>query len=281
MARSTDDIIIQMDTQQAAESGLSSLNNPSQTSIYQLFKGVVAQIINYFEQLVDVKKDEIDLIADGVAPNTEAWLQNKILDFQYSATNPQVLSLVDFVPSYSSVDESLKIISRCAVKTDINKTVKCKVATGDTPTTLDASQYSALYGYIDAILNCGVSFDLINVPSDKLYIEAEVYYDGQYISTIQDNVEAALNTYLETLPFNGSVFVSKIEDIIQNVTGVKDVKIISIKARQDATVFASATTVYSLASATNVRKWDTVSGYMIEETTVNETFADKITYIVN
>jgi len=281
MARSTDDIIIQMDTQQAAESGLSSLNNPSQTSIYQLFKGVVAQIINYFEQLVDAKKDETDAIVVLAAPNTEAWLQDKILKFQYSSTNPQILSLVNFVPSYSSVDTSLQIISRCAVKTDLNKTVKCKVATGDTPTTLTALQYSALYGYIDSILNCGVSFDLINIPSDKLYVECEVYYDGQYISTIQDDVESALNTYLENLPFDGAVYVSDIEDAIQSVVGVQDVKLIAIKARQDSVVFASASTIYGLASSTNLRKWDTVSGYIVEETTGGETFADKITYIVN
>lgn len=281
MARSTDDILLQMDTQQAAESGLSSLNNPSQTSIYQLFKGIVSQCINYFEQLVDTKKDETDAAVALAAPNTEAWLQNKILEFQYSATNPQVLSLINYVPSYATVDTDLRIISRCAVKTDINKVVKCKVATGTTPTTLSAAQYSSLYGYIDSILNGGVSFDLINVTSDKLYIEADVYYDGQYISVIQDNVETAINDYLANLPFDGSVYITDIEDVIQSVAGVKDVKLISIRARQNATVFASATKVYDLATGVNLRKWDTVAGYIVEETTGGETFADKITYIVN
>ena len=77
------------------------------------------------------------------------------------------------------------------------------------------------------------------------------------------------------------VYVSDIEDAIQSVAGVQDVKLISIKARQDAVVFASASTIYGLASSTNLRKWDTVSGYIVEETTGGETFADKITYIVN
>lgn len=281
MARSTDEIITQMDSQQSAESGLSSLNNPSQTSIYQLFKYVVAQCINFFEQLIDVKKDEIDALLANSAPNTEAWLQNKIMQFQYSATNPQVLSIINYVPSYATIDESLQIISRCAVKTDINKVVKCKVATGSTPTTLNALQYSSLYGYIDNILNCGVSFDLINIPSDKLYIEAEIYYDGQYISSIQSNVESALNTYLSNLPFDGTVFINDVEDVLQSVTGVKNVKIIAIKARQDATAFASATNVFNLSLGVNIRKWDTVSGYIIEETTAGQTFSDKITYIVD
>lgn len=281
MARSTDDIVTQMDDAQAAESGLSSLNNPSQTSIYQLFKTVVAQIINYFEQLHDAKKDEIDETIANSAVNTAAWLKSKVEEFQYSASNPQVISLVNYAPQYATVNEDLRIISRCAVVSDLNKIVKIKVATGDTPTTLSSAQYTSLYAYIDSILPVGVSFDLINLTSDKLYVEAEVYYDGQYIDVIQTNVEAAINTYLENLEFNGAVVVSELEDAIQSVAGVKDVKFIAIKARQDSVVLGSATTVYSLASSTNSRKWDTVAGYIVEETTVGNTFADKITYIVD
>ncbi len=281
MARSTDDIVVQMDDAQTAESGLSSLNNPSQTSIYQLFKTVVAQVINFFEQLHDAKKDEIDSVIANSAVNTAAWLKGKVEEFQYSASNPQVISLVNYAPQYATVNTDLQIISRCAVVSDLNKIVKIKVATGDTPTTLSSPQYTALSAYIDSILPVGVSFDLINLTSDKLYVEAEVYYDGQYIDVIQTNVEAAINTYLENLEFNGAVVVSELEDAIQSVAGVKDVKFIAIKARQDSVALGSATTVYSLASSTNSRKWDTVAGYIVEETTAGNTFADKITYIVD
>jgi hypothetical protein len=281
MARKTSDILVQMDDEQTLQTGLSSLNNPSQTSIYQLFKGVLAQCINYFEQLLDTKKDEIDALVSNAAPNTEAWLQKEILKFQYSATNPQILSLIDYVPQYPTVYTDLQIISRCAVVTDLNKVVKIKVATGTTPTTLSAAQYTALYSYIDSIMAAGITFDLVNLTSDKLYVEGNVYYDGQYIDEIQTNVEQAINTYLAELPFNGSVTIVGIEDAIQSVSGVKDVRLSVVKARQNSTAFASATTVFSLASATNNRKWDTVAGYIVEETTAGQTFADKISYIVD
>lgn len=281
MARKTEDILIQMDDEQTAQTGLSSLNNPSQTSIYQLFKGVLAQCINYFEQLLDAKKDELDALIATAAPNTEAWLQAQVLKFQYSATNPQVLSLINYVPQYATVYTDLQIISRCAVITDLNKVVKIKVATGDTPTTLSAAQYTALYSYIDQIMAAGITFDLINLTSDKLYIEGDVYYDGQYIDEIQTNVNLAINNYLANLPFNGSVTILGIEDAIQSVSGVKDVRLSVVKARQDSTAFGSATTIYSLSSATNSRKWDTVAGYIVEETTAGQTFSDKITYIVD
>lgn len=281
MARSVDDIRLQMDTQQAAESGLSSLNNPSQTSIYQLFKDVLSYCINYFEQLVDIKKDEIDLTILNNAVGSEAWVQNKVLEFQYSSTNPQVVSIINYSPKYATIDEKLRLITRCSVKTDLNKIVKIKVATGDPPTTITSAQYTSLYGYIDTIMQCGVTFDLINLPSDKLYIEAEVYYNGQYIDVIQSNVEAAINNYLSQLSFNGAVIISEIEDSIQAVSGVNDVKFIAIKARQDSVVLSSASIIYSLATSTNIREWNTISGYIVEETTSGNTFSDKITYIVN
>lgn len=281
MARSVNDIRLQMDDQQAAETGLSSLNNPSQTSIYQLFKDVLSFCINYLEQLVDTKKDETDEIVSLAAPSTPSWVQARVLEFQYSATNPQIASLVDYAVDYATVDTSLQIISRCAVITDNNRTAKIKVATGDTPAQLSAAQFSALDAYVDVFLPVGIKYELVNLASDKLYVEGEVYYDGQYVNSIQDNVEEAINNYLASLPFNGAVYVSALEDAIQSVAGVSDVKILAIKARQDTTAFASATTVYDLSTGANARKWDTVAGYIVEETTGGETFADKITYIVN
>lgn len=281
MARSTEDILTQMDDQQTAESGLSSLNNPSQTSIYQLFKGVVAQCINYFEQLVDTKKDETDALLVAGVPDTEAYIQAQVLKFQYSSTNPQVLSLVNYIPTYATVDEDLRIVTRCAVTTDLNKLIKIKVAKDNPPTTLSASEYASLYAYIDSIIHGGVSFDVVNLISDKLRVEAEVYYDGQYIDVIQANVEAAINDYLANLPFNGYVYITGLEDAIQAVDGVKDVKLISVKGRPNATALGSATTAYSLASGTNSLKYQAAAGYIVEETTASNTFADTITYIVD
>lgn len=280
MARSTDDIVTLMDDQQASETGLSSLNNPSQTSIYQLFKKVVAQTLNYFEQLVDTKKDEIDQAILLAPPATGAWLQNKIFEFQYSASNPQIIQLIDYAPQYTTVNEDLRVITRCSVTTDLNREVNIKVAVSDPPTALGLPVYGALYAYIDKILPVGLYFNLINLTADQLYVEANVYYDGQYIDVIQDNVEAAINSYLANLPFNGTVYISEVEDAIQSVTGVKDVRLTTIKARQDTVPLASAVVIYDITTGVNGRKWNTVAGYIVEENTAGNTFADKITYVV-
>ncbi len=226
--------------------------------------------INLFEQLQDAYKEELEVIAASAIPGTQAWIKEKVLEFQYDALNPQYIQLIDLVPTYTEVDEDLRIISRVAVIESGNGVILIKVATGDSPTTLSTPQLTALENYLDVIIPAGPTVVASTQLSDKIWIDAEVYYEGQYVASIQADVELAINTYLENIDFNGVVLVSKIQDAIQGVTGVKDVVINEVRARRDSTVFASATTI--------ARQWTTISGYIIEETTSSQTFADTIEY---
>lgn len=282
MARSQDSIRTLMDDAQAAESGLASLNNPSQTSIFNLEKDIVAQVTNLHEQLWDELRDDLETQIAAAPPASPAWIQAQVFKFQYDAVNPQILQLVNFAPSYPVIDTSLRIVTRCSVKTDLNKIVKIKVAKSDPPATLAALEYSSLTGYLNNIMPAGVGFDLVNLNGDRLYVNAEVFYNGEYTSSIQSNVEAAINNYLASIPFDGLVRISELEDSIQAVPGVTDIKLNTIKARPNSSVFASAITIYDvITSATNARIWDTVSGWIISEDTVGETLSDSITYTVN
>lgn len=231
---------------------------------------VVAININVLEQLQDAYKTELETIAASAVPGTSEWMKEKVLEFQYDATTPQYIELVDLVPTYPTVDEDLRIISRVAVIEGGNGLITFKVATGDSPAPLSAPQITALEEYLDIIIPAGPTIVVSSIDSDKLYVSATIYYDGQFVSSIQTDVEAAINTYLANLDFNGVVLVSKIQDAIQAVAGVKDVVISHVKARKDTTLFASASVV--------TRQWTTVAGYIVEETTSGQTFADSITY---
>lgn len=231
---------------------------------------IMAININIFEQLQDAYKAELEDIAASAIPGTGEWIKEKVLEFQYDSSNAQYIQLIDLVPTYNSVDEDLRIISRVAVVENGNGRITVKVATGDTPGPLDASQITALEEYLDIIVPAGPIITVSSLDSDKLYVDADIYYDGQFVDSIQSDVEDAINAYLEDLDFDGVVLVSKIQDAIQAVTGVKDVVINQVKARKDATLFASATVVS--------RQWTTVSGYIVEETTSGQTFGDSITY---
>jgi hypothetical protein len=226
--------------------------------------------ISIFEQLQDAYKAEMEAVALSAVPGTEAWIQQKVYEFQYDATTAQYIQLIDLVPTYNVIDETLQIITRASVVGGVNGVITIKAAKSDPPVSLSAGEKTALAEYLDILIPAGPNIVVKSDTSDKMYIDADVYYDGQFSASIQTSVEDAINTYFENLDFAGVVLVSKIQDAIQGVTGVRDVVINEVRARADATVFASAVTV--------PRQWTTIAGYIVGETTASNTISDTINY---
>lgn len=277
MARSIAQIQAEMDAEQALQTGLSGLNSPSQTAIYTLWKYIISSAIWAHEKLWDLFKVELETIVDNAQIGTDSWVQAQAFKFQYSATDPQIVSLVNFVPSYPVVDTDLQIITRCSVKTLPNRIVSIKVAKSDPPSALSATELSSFKGYLDDISFAGVQYSAVSLDSDKLYLDAEVFYNGQYSTVISGNVIAAINNYLSNIPFDGYVRVSALYDAIQSVAGVTDVIINDMAIRADATAFGSKT--YLVQSNTTIyNKYPTFAGYVVEETTGGNTFTDKLTF---
>jgi hypothetical protein len=242
----------------------------SRVGILNNIADIMAININIFEQLQDAYKLELEGIASGAVPGTGDWVHSKVLEFQYSATNPQYIQLINLIPTYNKVDSSLRIISRASVTENGNGRISIKVATGEPPVPLDNSQQLALSEYLDIIGPAGPQISVSSNISDKLYVNANIYYDGQFVSSIQTDVKAAINKYLANISFDGLVTVSKIQDAIQGVIGVRDVVINLVKARANGVGFISATTV--------TRQWSTIAGYIVEENIVGQTFSDSIAY---
>jgi uncharacterized phage protein gp47/JayE len=92
------------------------------------------------------------------------------------------------------------------------------------------------------------------------------------VDSIQDSVKLALTNYLNTLPFDGVILISKLQDAIQGVEGVNDVVINEVRARGDNTIFSNASIV--------TRQWTTLSGYAIEEDESGNTWNDTLNFIV-
>lgn len=289
MARTLAQIITSLDEAQAAQSGLSTLNSPSNSAIYTLWKYIVAVNQYLQETLWDIFKTELETTISKAPTGSLAWLQDKIFKFQYSSTSPQATSLVDFVPTYATVDESLRIITRCAVKTSNVNTVEIKVAKSEPPVALSTPELNALKGYLGAtgdgtqagvgvgIGFGGVYYNVFSYTADKLFIEMNVDYNGQFASSIQANVEAAINEYLANIPFDGNIKVIGLIDAIQKAEGVIDVVIENLAIRADTTPFASKT--YLIQNFTTIFSvYPIYAGYAVEETETSQTFADKITY---
>jgi hypothetical protein len=276
MARSTSTIKAAITTEKNTKAVLQPIlfaeEGGSRVGVLNTMADVVAVNINIHEQMFDSYKEDIEKIALNAVPGTENWLSQKIKEFQYSADSPQYIEFTDFVPAYTLVDESLRIITRAAVISLGNGRITVKAAKSEPPVKLLSAEKTALQQYLDNIVPAGPFVTVISEDADRIYVDADVYYDGQYIDSIQATVEAALSDYLAAIPFDGVVLLSKLQDAIQGVAGVKDVVINEVRARKAATAFGSATTL--------TRQWVTDAGYALEENESGNTWSDTINYIV-
>lgn len=278
MARSIATIQAALIADVQADSTLSGLTSTSKRAMWRLWTFVFAVAINLLEQLMDVFKTNTEKTVSLAAPQTSQWLQDKVFKFQYDATNPQVLQLINLVPQYAVVDASLRIVTRCSVKTNLSGSVTIKVAKNEPPEPLDNSELSALQTYVSLIGVTGIAYAVTSTASDKLFVQADIYYNGGYSSVIQTNVITAIENYLASLPFDGGMKLTDLEAAIRNTEGVNDVIFTNVIAREDATPLANGT--YLVTGNQYVgRIWPTVSGYIVGETTSGSTLADTLNFI--
>lgn len=253
----------------------------SKRNIFRLLCYVFAVCTAYLEQLMDSFKADIEAQISKVSAPSALWIQNQMFLFQYSATSPQILQISDGVPSYPTVDATLRIITACSVASTVPNVVSIKVAKSNPFTALTTEEKAAAQNYINQKGGVGVIYNVISLAPDQMYINADIYYKGQYSAVIRANVIAAINSYFTILSqnnFNGVVRISDIENAIKTTEGVNDVVIKNVRARDNATEFAQG---INLVVDTTIiyRSWNTVAGYVISETTTNYTLNDSLNFI--
>lgn len=253
--------------------------SPSKTAEWSLWRYIVAVCINFLEQKFDIFKEELELIALRAVPGTAQWLQRQVLNFQYSATIPQVVILKDFYPTYDPVLPELRIIKRCSVKQQADRVVLVKVATVDAMGNLipvPTVPFNSLKGYVSKIQFAGTKVTLLTKNADRVYLQLDIYYDGEYVeSTVKTNVILAVENYLATLTFDGVFSNSSLEDAIQKVAGVKDVVLKNVITRQDTVLITDPGTVKLVQNYLEVKKdYETSAGYMIREDTATYKLED-------
>ena len=280
MARTVNEIYAAIVAEKEANADLSGLTSDSNRAIWRLWAWVIAACQAIFEQIMDVYVATIEeYVAKSPAAST-LWIQDKMFKFQYDATNPQIVQLIDLAPQYPVIDATKRIITACSVTSGISNVVNVKIAKGSPYQALSVSELSAAQSYINTIGVAGITYTCISLDADKIYIDAEIFYLGQYSAIIQTSVITALNNYLQTLSiinFDGSIKMSDLEGVIRNVAGVSDVIMNNVKVRDDATPFISST--FLIQNKTLISKsYNSKSGYLVGETTTGNTFADSLVF---
>lgn len=278
MARSINEIQATIIANVQAQPELAAASSTSKRAIWRLWTYVVAVAINFLEQLMDIFQAEVEATVALSAPQTAQWVQDRVFRFQYDAINPQIVQLINLVPEYPIVDPTLRIVTRCSVKSSLSNQVSIKVAKDEPPIPLVLSEVSALQSYIDIIGVAGVDYLVTSTASDKFYIDADIFYNGQYSAVIQTNVINIIEAFFAAIPFDGSVKLLDLEIAIRNTLGVSDVVFNNIRARRDSDALAIATYLVQDNELIS-RLWPTISGYVVGETTVGNTLADTLTFI--
>lgn len=249
----------------------------------ELILGVVAQQSNNQQSLFDAHIKEIESLINSAAPQTEEWFKDKMLNlFEYDATAVPIVKLntTTFAPYYSSPNPNFRVAKYCSVVSGIFGTVLIKIAgeTSGVPSMLDSSVVYAAQSFINIISFSGIAYTVVSRESDKMFVEADVYYKGIYSAVIKDNVELAIKNYFKTIPFDGTVEMGDLLASIRSVAGVNRAVLKNVKARQDSVVIALATVMIDEKDWV-IDVWDTYAGYIVPETTTGYTLSDSITYI--
>jgi len=291
MARSINTIVSLLDAEQANQTALSGLNSPSNSAIYTLWKYIVATQMYLQETLWDIFKADLETISDKAIIGSDKWLQDRVMKFQYDAVTPQVVEVQsDFSVNYTTVDTTKQIITRASVKTSASRTVNVKVAKEEPPVALTVGELASLQSYLNntgdgtyagrgvGIGFAGVRYIASSLASDKLYLDATIYYNGQYTNVISDTVIEAINNYLANIPFDGTFKLSALVDNIQAVIGVSDLVLNNVAIRLDTDVIADST--YLVQNKTTIiPTYQLTAGYVEEEDTVGYLFSDTLTFI--
>lgn len=284
MARSLQEIKLSIQTEIRTYPSLDAFKFPSeggsQVSVFNLIITITAASILVFEKIHDIFKEDLTQLANSAIAGNVYWLQGQMFNFQYG---DQILLDENYSPYYPVEDNTKKIVTRCAV-IDANPVV-IKVATGQVPnlTQLSAEQMSALQDYYygtqfnEGIGFAGVTATFISELPDRMFVEADVYYSSQLVTdTVKTNVINAIDNFFASFQrtnFNGTVFVIKLTDAIQEVIGVTRIVYTDLKGRNAATDISLATPIDFQGS------YATEAGYLISEDTATYTLDDSITMI--
>lgn len=235
----------------------------------------------YLEQLQDLFKEELEATVNKAAPASAAWVQDKMYKFQYNDSNPQIITLIDTVATYPIIDASLRIITANSVTSDISNTVIIKAAKSNPFVALTSTELASAQGYINTIGFAGINYIVQSLSPDRIFIDAQIYYSGQYASVIKSSVIDTILLFIQNLSktnFNGALKMSDLEACIRNVTGVNDAVLINVRGRAASDPFSAGIDLVD-SSTVLQRQWLTIAGYITQEDTAGNTFADSLTFI--
>ena len=230
MARSVSEIYDAIIDSKNQREELSDLNSTSQVAIYKLWAFIVSVSTYTHELLWDLFKEDIENTLVSRINGTNEWYSQQALEYQ---DGDELLLLDDGTRlGYEPVIGENRIITRAAYFEDLVNAkgrLNLKLAKGDVGSLseLSTEERGRVEQYFERIKFAGTNINIISIQPDEIQLEdVTIFHDGvKTDSEIQTNVEAAINNYLENLPFNGIFYIESFRDAIQSLDNIVDVYI--------------------------------------------------------
>ena len=208
---------------------LSEKQNDSKMSVMDAFTWVTSACIWTFENVLDVFKVDIAKDLQNRINGTPAYYANALLKYQHGDQLAMNDDGTQF--SYPSVDPSKRIITKVSYSEYEeegfhDKRLLLKVAKGQPGqhTTLTNDELLAVRAYTREIAFAGSHLHVVSRKGDILIPRLTVYYDGAVESSeVFQNINNAIQSFIQNLSFDGKIYVQKIIDAIQSAEHVVDV----------------------------------------------------------
>ena len=232
MARTLEEIQQNIQKEASRFPELSDLEaNPSTVQVWKYAKMVMTLGIRTVEAIIDVHKQDVEAKLNRQAFGGLQWYKEKVLEYQHG--DSLVVAANQVV--YPAIDPAKRIIAQVAVtESQTNGSLEIKVAKDNNGlTALSADELAGLQTYLNRIkiagtlvtANSGNAVPVrynVNVEVDKSVLNRRAErIDGTTTTPVQE----ALDAFHKSLQFNGTLFLSKAVDAVQNVEGIMDVEL--------------------------------------------------------
>lgn len=243
MARTEQEIYDLIIADKNDEVDLTNLNSPSNTALWRLWAWITAKAHHIHEQLFDSFKAEVNTLAAAAIPGTLPWYRAKALEFQYGYS----LTFVDNKPVYTIYDADARIIARVAI-VELAGELQFKVSKNVSGylEPLSAGEQAAFEAYLNQVKFAGTKTSVISLNRDllRLYPDAtygglggNFYYDASYsLAAVQADMDAKINSYLQSLEYNGYLYTKRLENVLKEVLGYDDMELSPWQATTAAAV---------------------------------------------
>jgi hypothetical protein len=194
----------------------------SSVSIETILIYLFATASALLENLVEMRKNEIDQIVMRERYGYKGWYERMMKLFQYG---DDINELEE--KTYYTVNDEAKQIIKFAYCEEEKNGILLKVAKEDNdkePVKLSDDERNAALAYINRVKPAGIIVELRSEESDKLDIDLSIRYNPLIFTEkviMQNAVEEEIKRYLKSLQYNGSFVGMTMIDFIQAREGIE------------------------------------------------------------